>query len=567
MNIKFFIKKYLLKISIVIPFALSIPLASCSLLYGNHLFPPLFTPPPSSSNQPKIIDSTNYNFNKHSEITSKLAETTLSIAFSVRLTKYDSNYNFIKQDFAVQNGTGWFYKIDEKNNDFYIATNLHVANIISLSSVKNPIAVQSESSDTYEYVQYDLLFSFIRFIPLSISQDKNFDSSYVNYSNLNYVVVDNPTIVYSTTTDDDYNNEFKNISVYGKGFDVAVERFKDKDGNIFQKEKLLPQKYKPVTDIAVLKYSFPDDAKFYSNLRKQQFRKFGFNGFGQFNDASDENFVSWLKNAVKNQILIYDQPINNIIDSENKYKLYMGGFPAKSKNVGGNHIAEISFWGYSGFSIQNNNSPTTKNLQYSWNIYKVKNQQSNFVTPIPYWNKDSDLSNPSSYNFISSGRIGFLNANSFSGSSGSPIVTEINNKLYIIGIYFGSIQFSNNQTFGAANFFINEKYKPIEDNKKQDSNPAINVKNKSTSVFEKIIKDFIPGNKNNDESFNGNNYSFNIIKGINSAIKNKKNDLDFKPTKQQVSPNKPKVPLKPAPDNNEPFKNIEDLLKRFFEGF
>ena len=97
-----------------------------------------------------VMDS---QYNHSSEITDTLKKMTVSLGFEY----HKNNSDVIKKDIQKVSGTGWIYKID--GNDYYFATNLHVASSYSFKATVSNNDKQSSSLFNY------MISTSIKFIP------------------------------------------------------------------------------------------------------------------------------------------------------------------------------------------------------------------------------------------------------------------------------------------------------------------------------------------------------------------------------------------------------------------
>lgn len=398
------------------------------IAFGSILLPVVLT---SCSNQTNTNDSSTSNDSnsggsvKSSNELEQITNMTLSLNFV-----FDATTNGQKATY-IQSGTGWVYDIDKENNNFYIATNLHVANILSF---ENKTITSVESTNTgvaEEKTKYgSIVSSYLRFVPLSLSSKS---TTYYDNSVLENVYVDKPTIVYTTTTDETYNSVF-NDKVYG----LASYSY-------FVQEPTVKQ-YQAITDIAILKYHLPVESDYYlkhsSNIVQTAI----------MTTNSVKDFIKWIYwNRNEKTVTVYTGYIDSIVDSsDNKNrKFYMGGFPAHDQSGGEN----ISWLGFSEFTI---NWAINSYFQYPWTQYASSSNVNSLSTPIAFYNSSSNENDSTSHNFISAGRQGLFTADSYHGASGSPILSYVDGKLQIVGIYWGSITASVNGTSvtsGVGDFF------------------------------------------------------------------------------------------------------------------
>lgn len=408
----------------------------------------------SCSHAVKQSDSLyNKDYNVNSQESYEISKITLSLSFYVEryLTTSTSNN---EKEIIKQSGTGWVFKANSSN--FYIATNVHVANILTFENKTVKMLDESTALDnTSRYGK--ILGSSVKVVKPSVINSTN--NSYFETNQLSEVFVSTPSIIYTTINDAEYNAAFPEKVNGRTSYGVA--------------------KYTPITDIAILKYSFLKNTEYYVN-NYNTYIKNKEESISGSSDNSDNNtnktmmsssanlsdiseFLQWLNNYSSSTISI----MNNF-DSYSDYdkytfNYYMGGFPNYRKN---SLEQDISWLSFSNFNM---NKTITDTFQYSWDKYQ-SDSASDLSVPISYY---VDAGNQQ---FISAGKEGYFFANSYSGSSGSAIVAKINNKLYIVGIYWGTITFNVNgiiRTLGVCDFLDsskNKKFNIVDSiNKKIDS--------------------------------------------------------------------------------------------------
>ena len=368
-----------------------------------------------------VMDS---QYNHSSEITDTLKKMTVSLGFEY----HKNNSDVIKKDIQKVSGTGWIYKID--GNDYYFATNLHVASSYSFKATVSNNDKQSSSLFNY------MISTSIKFIPPNAQKNEVHD--FYDKNQLLTVYTSFPKIVYTTTTDDEYNNLFG--KVYGQ-----------------IKGEAQPDLYQAITDIAILKYTLPENENEYKNNANKRDeilnRKPTTNTVG-IDITGISDFIEWLKISKEEQsvIPVLSQNFDDYNKKKYSFKYYMGGFPSEN--------ARIGWRGYSDFNL---NYEITSRYENSFELYKDSNQ-SVYSETIQFLNNSSNLDDPTTYNFVSAGKEGYFYAHSAEGASGSPIVTIINNKPYIVGIYWGLVTFNVRgveRHLGAADFLSSKSANKI----------------------------------------------------------------------------------------------------------
>ncbi len=330
----------------------------------------------------------------------------------------------------IQSGTGWIYQANKNSNTFFIATNLHVSNIVSFNN-KN---VTSFEDNRYSSNTYTLKESYV-------GLDFNVNSTNNDFSNdVYYFQTSIPEIIYSTTTDDDFNNTFNNSNqkYYGLG----------KNNN--------KQNFPGAVDMTILKYVISPN--------EQSTTVFSNKNQKNITDLTNKHnyidkFKTWLYGYFDNPTKIYKESVDGIKNQLLESNLYMGGFPNKSDiNLDAQSTENISWLSFSNFKI------STKAFQegfYSSADFYIEDSYENNI-PIAFYpsNNETDYTK---YNYLSIGYLSCIEADSYSGASGSPIVVQRNGEFEIIGIYWGSIGFtdstnSQNYVFGAMNWFATNSY-------------------------------------------------------------------------------------------------------------
>ncbi len=409
--------KKIKNILLILPISLVFPLVACS---SNKLKdnPSLY--------DMEDVEKSQYNYRgkiTDDISTDELLKFTVSIGFEF--------LNNVQKEIRVQNGTAWIFK-QGKNEDFYLATNLHVANILSFDDD------QQLENDLFNKIQS----SSITFVPSKIYSKSPNKKNYFSGNELRKIYVEKPSIVYTTTTDKDYNSLFSD-KVYGtiKTFDSSTSKYKEESSELLQ----------GVTDIAILKYYLPyketsKPKEYYKNISSKN-----------ENDSHINDFIGWLHDAKNLNIKILDKNFDDYIKelkiSKYDIEFYMGGFPKDSKNSN-----ELSWRGFSSFKL---NPLITSNYENSFDIYKKWTKGTN-PEPIKYWDKKtSNQKQFNTYNYVSAGKEGFFYSFSDKGASGSPIIAKLNNKLYVVGIYWGVANFSINgveRKLGSADFFSSNSH-------------------------------------------------------------------------------------------------------------
>lgn len=355
-----------------------------------------------------------------SETSLYMAQRTLSLQFVLSLPKNPGYYSTIS-------GTGWIINKDLNNDIYYIATNLHVAAALTYENkTVGELETDENGNSKIDYTSFgNIIQSVVGYLPGTVgihTQGLTDD--------LNMITVPTPTIEYIT----DYDSQW-NYGTVGSGNAI----------------------YPLASDFAILKYDFSD-----SNLKSKTILH-NANGTVRSenpNTNSDvSNFQNWLKYYDKNPTKFITEPLQNIKSNEssnwyvNSAKYSMGGFPATQVESSGIPIYENKNFGstrwmaYIDFGAK---QYTNSNLGDATSVkthYEAKNAQ-----PIVYVKDKSISAYTEYYDGYINGAYGLrLDQYSAGGSSGSMLMTYIDDQPYVVGIYWGrtSNQLAN-QSSGAA---------------------------------------------------------------------------------------------------------------------
>lgn len=366
---------------------------------------------------------TSSRYNKSSPATKWISERTLSLRFSYSV-RYNNSF---KTSSYYEYGTGWVYSADESTNTFYIATNLHVAGIVSLID-KNVNEYKkntnsSFSNSNYITAHYSNLNSWVGF-----AQDLGGDE--VNSSEIPYYKVSNPQIVYTTMMDDSFNNTFNSGNSYSYYGNI--------DGNF--------NTFKGISDIAILKYELnPNTSVSFDNYSSLKIKPIS-------TSNAISNFKDWIKTYFENPTKVYKEDMENLPSSA-KGDLSMAGYPSYNILTGqSNNDGIIAWLPFSDFDIYSTYSPVEKN--------DGQNSPIEYIPSNVQMNSNGTYDIRDSY-YMSIGLLSELNADSYAGASGSPIVANLGTKenpdYEIVGIYWGAItyQYQDDQekSYGTMTWF------------------------------------------------------------------------------------------------------------------
>lgn len=366
------------------------------------------TPLASCSSSDAELYSKNYNV-EDSSVTPQIWGKSLSLKFE---------YNSYIESGGVNNkttisGTGWIWSVS--GNSYYVATNMHVA-----------------GSSTYannKFYQYDDN-EYKKIIVASYTSCIGFYNG-SNVVESSYVSVPNPTVVYTTINDSNFNSvinpsDSKSYSSSAGGYENL--------------------KYWGIADICILKYEINlDDYK-----------------------TEHVDFYNWLSSYQNDQIIIYGSDKQDTSSLNlSKYLYYSAGFPKSSIPLEGYSIVEKPV---SGFKL---NNKVTKIYGEGWKINSSTSTPITFIDST-FANKTKAISDdtnqdtindyssdPTKTNFLNESYTGYFYGHSDEGSSGSMLVTNINGQLQIVGIYWGISTFEINgvtRELGSYDIFVTSKY-------------------------------------------------------------------------------------------------------------
>ncbi|BAC44631.1 conserved hypothetical protein [Malacoplasma penetrans HF-2] len=424
----------------------------------------------TSKDDVKTGEQTSLSYNTSSSANYWISQRTVSLLFGYSYSSSSNGFPLpSRNESGSTAGTGWIYQADQSSNTFYIATNLHVANILSF--LGHSVTSYSEESSSYVTNTYSTS-NFQAYVGIAIGLTENVN----NYSNtIAYFPVSKPEVVYTTTSDSNFNNLFnKTISTSSANSqNSASAKNYYGVGRSTTNGQSLAEKFYGAVDIAVLKYTInPNTYTTSSGIRSNQ------------NDNLDSSskstyittFKDWISTYFNNPTTIYTDYIDQL-SSLSTQKLYMAGFPAYNSQTHdtGSSLSDITWLGFSDFtvatSVNGSSNSSLSTLNYDGNEYLSNNSSSYLNSPIAFYSSSSsDSSSGSSttndytdYNYISIGVSSYLEASSFSGSSGSPVVIQDSNGSFkIAGIYWGGVYFGSSSSSykkGIMTWFSTNSYK------------------------------------------------------------------------------------------------------------
>ncbi|MCF0217755.1 MAG: hypothetical protein HUJ42_01780 [Malacoplasma sp.] len=430
------------------------------------------------SNQTNSVSynkTTKLNYNTTSDASYWISQRTFSLLFNFKSSTTPQN------DASIVAGTGWIYSADKNTNTFYVATNLHVANILSF--VNNDVTSYDEDNNQYESVHYDSITSYLG-LALGLTKDSN---AYNNQ--ITYIKVNNPSVVYTTTNDASFNNTFNSTDngttytqqYYGKSDSYSASFSNNSPSSTstspFSGTSLSYPTFSDTTpfygasDIAILKYTIdPNNLSFFELTNN--------NSLIVNSQHYLNKFSEWITNYFNNPTVVYKEDVENLQLNANS-RFYMGGYPSYDISTNNanpsNGTDSISWLSFSDFDWQIYPRMGQSYFYSSADWYQPNSTWSDNETPIAFYGTSTMDATASTdythYNYMSVGLLSLLGADSFSGASGSPIVIQTGDGSFeIVGIYWGSISFSsqsnssygqysnNSLTYGTMNWFATNNY-------------------------------------------------------------------------------------------------------------
>lgn len=367
-------------------------------------------------------------YNKSSSATNWISHRTVSLLFQYAYSENNVSTPILNSSSPYQAGTGWIYQADQSSNTFYIATNLHVANILSFIGKSNVRSFEGSSLVTRTYSN-----TANSFIGITTSGSNN--SKYSN--DIVYFPVTTPTVTFTTTTDSEFKNKFNSTDKQYYGISGSRSY----------------TKYNGAQDIAVLKYQIDPSSLTTSGTMTNKSTNINQSTKNRYLNT----FKDWISNYFENPTNIYSGNVEDLDNLKNR-NLYMAGFPSYNRSSGsqGSSLSDISWIAFSGFS-------TYGDIQFPAKTFSSSMGEPYLPVsyPIAFYN-DSNNSDYMNYNYVSIGIQSMINASSYAGSSGSPVVIQDSNGSFqIAGIYWGEISSSTDSTFykGLMTWFNTSSYK------------------------------------------------------------------------------------------------------------
>lgn len=334
-------------------------------------------------------------------------------------------------------GTGWILNKDLNDEVYYVATNLHVAALLTYQN-KEVYNYESGTSTLYGTIIQSLV-GYVN--PTSDSSS----------SDMNMITVPTPTVVYTPYNDSNWTSTYPNTI-------TGLYTYRNSAGNITTGSTY---SYNTTADFAILRYDFTNLITASASISSTDSSSSAI-----LPNTTDDvnNFSNWLNNYKQNPTQFLNSAIQDVSDWQN-LKYSMGGFPAShgtSASYGGNsNYVNASWTSYANINSTNNmiSESTYGNAGYDYTV-SANQTRSRYKSPIVY----VDDATTSSDGFYSLGYINiaynmFLESSSASGASGSLIVTYYNNQPYVVGIYWGEITFASTSdssvtyTYGIGDIF------------------------------------------------------------------------------------------------------------------
>lgn len=350
-----------------------------------------------------------------------ISQRTLSLHFEYTIPN-DTNHD------RIVSGTGWIFNKEQGKEIYYIATNIHVAAFLTYDD-KN-VYKDGSNEDYGSFVKAEVGF---------VNGASSSQSAYYNDSNITYLDVNKPSIVYMTTTSNDLNNSLNSStssqdSNPSDSTTTIQSTFEESYKNI-----LSSTDYIGIADFAILKYDF-------TNLLSTSIT----------NNAKAVSFQSWLQYYNNNPTSFYNTPIDLTTTSSAFYnnKYYMGGFPASGEKGSNEWVGLADFPNI----VNAEGSPITKSnyLSSASGANLSSNEVYSSDSYIPYYQSGSLKK------LLNVGVFGLFAANSISGSSGSMVVINTSSdttkpNFQVVGIYWGALTLGN-KTMGASNLLNVSNY-------------------------------------------------------------------------------------------------------------
>lgn len=453
----------------------------------------IITSKSTSKDDVKTGEQTSLSYNTSSSANYWISQRTVSLLFGYSYSSSNSGF-LSKSESGSTAGTGWIYKADQSSNTFYIATNLHVANILSF--IGHSVTSYSEESNSYITNTYSAN-NFKAYVGIAIGLTESVN----NYSNtIAYFPVSKPEVVYTTTSDSSFNDLFnKSISSSSTSLSNTTSNTSSVKnyygvGRNSANGQTSADKFYGAVDITVLKYTINAGSYSSSNdIRSNQNSNLSSSDKNTYIDT----FKNWISNYFASPTKIYTDYIDQLSNLSTQ-KLYMAGFPAYNSQTHdtGSSLSDITWLGFSNFTVattvNGGSNSSLSTLNYDGNEY-LSNSGGYLNSPIAFYSSSSSSSTPTNdytdYNYISIGVSSYLEASSFSGSSGSPVVIQDSSGSFqIAGIYWGGVYFgsaSSSYKKGIMTWFSTNSYKlgssTVSYNLTTYINSAISLSSPSTS--------------------------------------------------------------------------------------
>ena len=355
-----------------------------------------------------------------------ISQRTFSLRFL--LTPKDSEDKKMKYEF----GTAWIYAKDDTSNfTYYLATNIHVANSLSLLTSETESYQESDWATSKKVQKYDfegLALNFISEKNVSSTLRKNDGSMDYIYEypdgQDNYITLLNadkspqrPEIVYTATG----KNLVKNVTGSKSFFDPKTKK----------------EIKNPAVDFALIKVDFE------SVINEKNRSGISVKEFLQTYDANPTFFSS-------SKTVSYDN------------SFYLGGFPEDNQNWKPNR--NVAWLGLNNIKLTEENNFVSLSYDNKTSKYAVFDNPKGImplISSISYVNIEQNnekylwYRNAANQLIIGGGSLG-------GGSSGSMLISYKNNQYYVVGIYWGAYEFTTRQginySYGAVDLLRTNTY-------------------------------------------------------------------------------------------------------------
>lgn len=304
-------------------------------------------------------------------------------------------------------GTGWIFNKIKNKHIYYIATNLHVVAPLSYlgygffenKPVRNGNGTIEYKREYSDWRRISLTATYVGFLDeTSFKKETNYNIN----TNLNFVQVENPKVIFAN-----------------------IDTVSNRRGEYYY------------TDFAILRFDF---SNFFNTI--------------SLANSTLRQFTNWLIAYNQNPTSFATTPVDD--QKFLNYRYYIGGFPAtKNKKTSRLNISETQWIAFSNVPII---VAENKPLVTSYNL--PKKDYENFLQRLENTpNNISYLKDGWFYqNLKNTALKGLVDINSLPGASGSAVVTKIDGKFQVIGIYWGAYIVSDNNIIDTLTNQKNQLY-------------------------------------------------------------------------------------------------------------